>query len=96
MSSDFHLSTTPPEFVPELPRSYRNGEGTVVEEAGVLQRTDDGKEFWKSYQYIEMESGEDHIRTGYYTETGGWQNKPLMLPPNVMEDLTQFAAGKIW
>lgn len=96
MTSEYHFSTTSPDFVSELPRDYRGGEGTVVEEVGVLERTAGGKEFWKALQLIEMKDGSEFIRTGYYTETGGWQNKPLMLPPDIMADLTGYAEGKIW
>lgn len=93
--AEFHFSETPPAFVPDLPRDFRGGDGTVTKEVGCLQKHD-GKEFWKVVQYIEMEDGEDHIRTGYYTESGSWQNKPLMLPPNAFNDLMDFADGKIF
>jgi hypothetical protein len=93
--SDYALTTTPPEFVPELPRSYKDAEGTVIKEAGVVQTHSDGKQYWKAFQLIEKSDGTEEIRSGYYTKNG-WQNKPLMLPPEIMSDLTTFAAGKIW
>jgi hypothetical protein len=96
MADDYHFSTTPPEWVSELPRDYNDGAGTVVNEVGVLEENDSGKRFWKAFQLIEMDNGGSEIRAGYYTKTGGWQNKPLMLLPSVMEDLTQFADGKLW
>lgn len=95
MASKFSFSEESPEFVPALPRDYKNGDGTVTEEVGCLQE-DDGKRFWKALQYIEMEDSEDHIRTGYYTESGGWQNKPAMLQPEAFRDLVNFADGKIF
>ncbi len=96
--SEYALRATPPEFVPELPRDYDpedGGKGTVVQEAGVVQTHPDGEQYWKGFQLIEMGDGSEEIRSGYYTENG-WQNKPLMLPPEVMDDLTTFAADKIW
>lgn len=94
--SRFDFSSSPPAFVPELPRDYRGDEGEVVKEVGVIEETSDGKRYWKAFQLINRDGGDDLVRTGYYTETGGWQNKPLTLPPGVMEDLTGFAEGKIW
>jgi hypothetical protein len=94
--SKFSYSEESPEFVPDLPRDYKGGEGTVTEAVGCLQEDDNGRRFWKSVQLIEMEDGEDHIRTGYYTESGGWQNKPLMLQTEAFSDLVGFAEGKIF
>jgi len=94
--SRYDLSTTPPEFVSALPRDYRDGEGKVVKEAGVIQETLDGNRYWKAFQLIETVDGDEMIRPCYYTETGGYQNKPLTLPPEILSDLTQFADGKIW
>ena len=96
MSSTFRLTTDAPEWVPDLPRDYRGGSGTVTEEAGVIQEDDNGNTYWKAFQLIEMEGGNDIIRPAYYTEGGNYQNKPLMLPPDVMADLTEFAEGKLW
>jgi len=87
---------SPPPWVSDLPREYKNGKGKVTKEAGILEKTNSGKKFWKTFQLIEMKDGNKFIRTGYYTETGGYQNKPLMLPPEQFEDLTEFAEEKIW
>lgn len=95
MPAEFHFSESPPSFVPDLPRDYRDGDGTVTKEVGCLQKHED-KQFWKCVQLIEMEDGEDHIRVGYYTESGGWQNKPQMLPPDAFSDLMEFADGKVF
>lgn len=89
----FRFTTEPPEFVNSLPRDSENG--TVTEEVGVIQETDDGKRYWKAFQLIEKDNGHEEIRTGYYTESGGWQNKPLSLPPDVLADLVEFARGKV-
>lgn len=92
--SRYDLSTTPPEFVSELPRDSE--EGQVVKEAGVIQETSDGNRYWKAYQLIETDDGGEIVRPCYYTESGGYQNKPFTLPPEIVSDLTQFAEGKIW
>ncbi|SDK10236.1 hypothetical protein SAMN05216226_11821 [Halovenus aranensis] len=96
MADDYRFSTTPPEWVNELSRDYKEGAGTVVSEVGVLEENDSGETSWKVLQLIEMDDGSSEIRGGYYTKTGGWRNKPLMLPPDIMEDLIQFADGKLW
>jgi len=95
MAREFHFGTTPPEWVLGLPRDYKNGEGTVTKEVGVHQKNNNGEEFWKVFQLIEKDDGNE-IRTGYYSQPGGWTNKPLMLPPNKMADLVEFAEGKIF
>lgn len=43
-----------------------------------------------------MEDGTEEIRAGYYSESGGWANKPLMLPPHAFSDLMDFADGKVY
>ena len=93
---EFHLSETAPSWVKPLSeRDYKGGEGDIKAEVGVHQVAENGNGYWKSFQLIDM-GDHDTIRTAYYTETGGYQNKPLMLPPSVMTDLVQFADGKVW
>lgn len=91
--SDYMFSETPPEFVPELPRSSELG--TVTREVGVIEKTEGGNQYWKAYQLIERDNTDNFVRPTYYTETGGYQNKPIVLPPDVMADLHQFASGKV-
>ncbi len=93
--ADIALRESPPDWVSDLPRDYSDGDGTVVKEVGVVQDIENGSTYWKAFQLIEMDHSEE-VRTGYYTKRGGWQNKPLMLPPPIMDDLTTYAKGKIW
>ena len=41
--SDYMFSETPPEFVPELPRSSELG--TVTREVGVIEKTEGGNQY---------------------------------------------------
>lgn len=92
---EFHYSESAPAFVPDLPRDFRDGAGEVVKEVGCLQDTGDER-YWNCIQLIVLEDGSEEIRAGYYSESGSWQNKPLMLPPHAFSDLMDFADGKVF
>jgi len=93
--AEFHYGESAPAFVPDLPRDFRDGDGEVTKEVGCLQVTDDER-YWNCIQVIELNDGGKEIRAGYYSESGSWQNKPMMLPPAAFSDLMDFAEGKVF
>lgn len=91
--SEFQFTESPPEFVPELPRSSELG--TVSREVGVIEETSEGDRYWKAYQLIERDGEDGLIRSACSTEDGGYVYQPLVLPSDVMADLHEFASGKV-
>lgn len=56
----------------------------------------DHERYWNCIQLIKMEEGTKEIHAGYYSESGGWANKPLMLPSHAFSYLMDFADGKVY